>query len=172
MASGNPLLFIFNEVSARVPAATVREGCMRMNESVRAVATMMDGSSATLLNIKGHDIWSAELTDGYTVSDWVSAAESDFRKLLFGLTSKIKDLDNADECLRDRFYKSEFAMIQLGGGSTVENVEVLGLGAAFIFSGRYYREYCGWRSNPPWKKRIALRKFLNFLYPLPTVLTS
>ena len=40
------------------------------------------------------------------------------------------------------------------------------------FEKRYYREYCGWSSKPPWKKRIALRKFLNFLYPLPTVLTS
>lgn len=135
MASRNPLLFIFNEVSACVPAATVREGCRRMNELVRAVATMMDGSSATLLNIKGHDIWSAKLADEYTVSDWLSAAESDFRKLLIGLTSKIEDLDDADECLRDRFYESEFALTQVGGGSAAENAEVLGLGAAFIFSG-------------------------------------
>lgn len=37
---------------------------------------------------------------------------------------------------------------------------------------RFYHECCGYRSNPPQKKRMATLKFSNLLYPLPTVLTS
>lgn len=127
--------FFFNELSGSVPAPTRHQGHRRMDDMVTAVATMMNGCSATIVEVREADLWTAELASGYTVADWLWKTERDRRRLLLNLATKNDFPAEADEALRDRFSLSEFILSQETEGKSGNRVEVRGLGAAYLFSG-------------------------------------
>ena len=134
-SEGSQIWFFFNELSARVPAPAAHQGHKRMDDMVSAVATMMTGRSATFVTVEEPNLWSAELAPGYTVSEWLLAADPDRKLLMLAIASRNGFPVEADEALRNRFHLSEFVVSQGSEGESVDRVEARGLGAAYLFEG-------------------------------------
>ena len=132
-ADGSQIWFVFNELSARVPASTTRRGHKRMDDMVAAVATMMAGRTATFVTLGEPDLWASELAPGYTVADWLSATGPDRRLLILTLMDRSGLPVEADEAVRDRFQLSEFVVSEQSDGELADRVEARGLGAAYLF---------------------------------------
>ena len=125
--------FVFNELSVRVCAATRREGGRRMDGLVDAVASVMNGRTGTLLSIEEDGFWGAELAPGHTVTHWWTTADRDRKLLLRRIATKIGFPDEASEALRNRFFLSEFLL--LDAADSERRFDARGLGAAFLLDG-------------------------------------
>ncbi len=134
-STGAQIWFVFNELSARVPALTSHLGRRRMDELVSAVATTMNGRPATFVTVGEPNLWTAELAPGYTVVNWLSDTVPDLKNLLLAIASKSGLPMEADEALRDRFSLSEFVLARETGEESGDRAEARGLGAAFLFAG-------------------------------------
>ena len=84
-STGAQIWFVFNELSARVPALTSHLGRRRMDELVSAVATTMNGRPATFVTVGEPNLWTAELAPGYTVVNWLSDTVPDLKNLLLAI---------------------------------------------------------------------------------------
>ena len=134
-AAGSQIWFVFNELSARVPASTTHAGRKRMDDMVAAAATMMAGRSATLVSLGEPGFWEAELAPGYTVADWFRAADPDRKLLILTMVNRSGLPVEVDEAVRDRFHLSEFVVSKGSDGESTDRVEARGLGAAYLFGG-------------------------------------
>lgn len=153
-SDGSQIWFVFNELSARVPASTTHHGRQRMDDMVAAMATMMAGRAATFVTLGEPNLWGAELAPGYTVADWLVAADPDRRLLMLAMVNRSGLPVEADEALCDRFRLSEFVVSRGSGGESGDRVEARGLGAAYLFEGIGV----SLRSEDRWRRiRIQLR---------------
>ena len=125
--------FVFNELSARVGAESRHEGGSRMDGLVDAVGMVMNGRPAELVSIGESGLWGAELTSGYTVAQWFETARVERRRLLLSIATKTEFPQEVDEATKNRFFLSEFSL--LDGVESQRGTEVRGLGAAFVLGG-------------------------------------
>lgn len=106
-----------------------------MDDMVTAMATMMAGHPATLLTVGKPNLWEAVLAPSYTVTEWLSAADPDYRRLMLTIASRYDLPVEAGEALRDRFHLSEFFVSMGSEGKSVDRVDARGLGAAYLLEG-------------------------------------
>ena len=116
-----------------------------MNVLVDAIGTVMRGEPATLVSIHANDLWGAELAAGFTVSQWLATADTDRRKLLLNIATKMGFPDDVGEALTNRFFLSQFLL--LDGPESTPLTEATGLGAAVLLNG----SAVSLASEEPWR---------------------
>ena len=102
---------------------------------VAAVATMMAGRPATFVTVGEPSFWGVELAPRYTVAEWLSATDTDYRLLMLAIASRGGLPVESDEAVRDRFLLSEFVISEGSECEPADRVEARGLGAAYLFGG-------------------------------------
>ncbi len=132
---GSRTQFFFNELSARVQASSKSHGRERIDDMIDAVATMMDGNPAWFFVVGEPNLWTIELSPGFTVSDWIHQSDCDRRTLLLSIASKESLPRDASEALANRFQLSEYFLSQGSRGASVRGMEARGFGAAVLFEG-------------------------------------
>lgn len=131
-SESDTLRFVFNELSARIPADTHDEGRRRMDDVVDALGVAMAGHPAELISVGEPSIWEATLAPGCSVRDWWAMADRDRRGFLGRIAGKTELPSEVSEALKERFYCSEFVPL---GPNANDSQDARGLGAAYLLDG-------------------------------------
>ena len=129
----------FNELSARVTAASRHEGRVWMEGFVNAITSLSVHQPVELIAVKPSDkhwnFFTIELSKKYTLSDWLCDREvdRDIKAYFRIITTKTDIPDDIDDEVKDCFYLSEFLPSNRDYVNSCED-DACGLGLAYLLN--------------------------------------
>ena len=129
----------FNELSAKVKAASRHEGREWMNGFIHSITALAAHQPVELVAIKPSDkrwnFFAIELSKNYTLSNWLydRKVDRDIKAYFQKITTKIDIPDDIDDEVKNCFYLSEFLPSNRDYANGCED-DACGLGLAYLLN--------------------------------------
>lgn len=140
------MTLVFNELSARMLASSKHEGREWMDGLIRGIAGVAAGRHVDLIGVGG-GLNGILLSQGYSVANWAWDRDVDYDLRRFAIAMRFVDIDrDLNECVRDKFYLSDFRLEGAGG----RRPGARDLGLAYLLDGIA----ASLPSEEPWRSHL------------------